>query len=405
MNKSISINKIFTDYINDYYKQYGGTVSFEQKKVITAIINCRTPILGYRIHECDTCKTKFTLYNSCRNRHCPQCQNLKKEKWLLTRKSEILPVDYHHIVFTLPEELSNIIFYNQKELLSILFKSASETLKTLSKDNKFLGADTGFIMILHTWGQKLFFHPHIHCLIPAGGLNKNKTKWINTPYKKFFMPVQVISDLFKKKFIAKFKFHHKNIHEFYFNKSFNYLNNLNEFYKFANSILNKKWVVFCSKPYNKPDNAIDYFGNYAYKIAISNYRIIKVENNHVHFFWKDYAHNNRIKPTSLNIVEFIRRFLLHVLPNGFQKIRYYGILANNIKQRTISIVRKLFHSENNPAVEFITSILSKSNNELLFYLKAINVNKCPNCENGNLLLRQISLPRSKSNFNYYIDTS
>lgn len=387
-NKSLTVNEIFRTYIHEYRKKYSGKISPTQYKVINAILNCRTSQLGTHEEECDYCGKTITLFNSCRNRHCPQCQNIKKEEWLFNRKKEILPVPYYHVIFTLPDELNPLIYSNQKELFTLFFQSASETLKVLGSDSKHLGADIGFIMVLHTWGQNLLFHPHIHCIVPGGGFNSDKTEWKSTRYKNFFMPVKVISDLFKKKFLAKLKYLYFHKEPLRFSDTISYLDNVIEFNNFIEKLKRKKWVVYCTKPFKRPGIVIDYLGRYVYKVAITPYRIIKIENNRIYFYWKDYR-DNKTKVMNLSPVEFIRRILFHVLPRKFQKVRYYGFLGNNKKADNISLCRQLF----NVVIDAFCELLSSLKNDIrqaIYFFKGIDIAVCPFCGKGRMVTKKVT---------------
>lgn len=384
----ITANEIFRTYIHDYINKYTDNISSYQHRVINAILNCRTAQLGTHIKECDSCGKTITLYNSCRNRHCPQCQNIKREEWLYNRKKELLPVPYYHIVFTLPDELNPLVYSNQKKLLTLFFQAASETLKVLGSDSKHLGASIGCVMVLHTWGQNLLYHPHIHCIVPGGGFNSDKTEWVHTRYKDFFMPVKVISDLFKKKFLAKLKyiyFHKKSLR---FNDSTSYLGYPNAFDNFVENLKRKKWVVYCAKPFKRLNIIIDYLGRYVYKVALSPHRIIKIENNRIYFYWKDYR-DKKTKVMNLSPVEFIRRMLLHVLPHKFQKIRYYGFLGNNKKAENISLCRQLL----NVVIDVFCELLSSLKGDIrqaIYFFKGIDIAVCPFCGKGKMIVKEVN---------------
>ncbi len=389
-NKPISVNEIFRKYIHDYRKKYADKMSSAQHKVINAILKCRTLKLGTHKDKCDSCGKIITLFNSCRNRHCPQCQNIKKEEWLFNRKKEILPVPYYHVIFTLPGELNPLIYSNQKKLLTLFFQVASETLKVLGSDTKHLGASIGCVMVLHTWGQNLLYHPHIHCIVPGGGFNSDKTEWVHTRYKNFFIPVKVISDLFKKKFLAKLKYFYFNKEPLRFNDTTSYLDDDSAFNNFIENLKCKKWVVYCTKPFKRPGIVIDYLGRYVYKVAISPYRIIKIENNRIYFYWKDYR-DKKTKVMNLSPVEFIRRILLHVLPYKFQKIRYYGFLGNNKKAENISLCRQLF----NVVIDAFSELLSSVKNDIrqaIYFFKGIDIAACPFCGKGRMLTKKVNHP-------------
>ena len=298
-------------------------------KALYSIKDCRTAALGGHVYECDDCGERKISYNSCRNRHCPKCQAYAKEMWIYERSKSLLPTHYFHIVFTIPEQLNSLTLFNQKEMYSILFTSVSETLLELAKDKKYLNADIGFTTILHTWGQNLMYHPHLHCIVPGGGLSIDNSKWIKSK-KKFFIPVKVLSRKFRGKYLFylnelyknnKLKFP-KSISEFQFNELFN---------KFKDSLYKKEWIVYSKAPFSSAEYVLHYLGRYTHRVAISDNRIIKVDKVKVVFKWRDYKDKNKEKIMSLKPKEFIRRFSMHILPDRFVKIRHYGILGIEIK--------------------------------------------------------------------------
>src|SRR3989304_4368970 len=330
--------------IADIFKKYGG--AFREKyrlplnciKVMNLISVCRTSALGGHLEKCDKCGYQSNAYNSCRNRHCPKCQYAAKEKWIQRRKSELLPIPYYHIVFTIPKELNYITLVNKKVMYSILFKSASETLLVLGKDPKHLGAEIGIIAALHTWGQNLMDHPHLHCIVTGGGLIRNRSKWVKAKkakHKNFFIHVNIISDLFKKKFLHYFKKARKN-RELKFVGQISELNEHKVFQGMLNELYAKKWITYCKRPFGSAEKVVEYLGRYTHRVAISNNRIKSMEDNKVVFEWKDYRDKNTTKQMELPAVEFIRRFMLHILPGNFYKIRYYGILSRRNKKTKLT---------------------------------------------------------------------
>ena len=327
----VEMQDIFTLFGEQYCEKY--KLSMAQRKAMAAITDCRTIKLGGHIDICPCCEDTNQSYNSCRNRHCPKCQTLAKEKWIDARKTDLLNVGYFHIVFTLPSELNLTIYTNQKDCYNLLFRCVAETLKELSSDKKYLGAEIGLTSILHTWGQNLIFHPHIHCIVPAGGLNKLRL-WTNSK-KKFFLPVKVISRKFRGKFLALLKQSLPSVKQ-----------------DLLNACYNKEWVVYCKPPFKTAATVVEYLGRYTHRIAISNNRILKLENNKVSFKWRDYKDNSRWKVMELDVFELIRRFLMHVLPQGFMKIRHYGFLSSGGKQVKLPICKSM------------TGILSLSNKKL-----------------------------------------
>ena len=292
-------------------------------KVMRFIEQCRTASLGAHIDKCNNkdCDYKKISYNSCRNRHCPQCQNLAKEQWLDARKCELINVNYFHVVFTMPDLLNPIIYNNQKSLYSLMFKCVSETLTQLALDKKYLGAQIGVTAILHTWGQNLMFHPHIHCIVPGGGLSASAIEFVRSR-KKFFIPVKVLSRKFRGKFLHHLKCLVKE-------DSLKIPGDI-DIERLIKELYDKDWVTFCKPPFKSPEHVINYLGRYTHKIAISNSRIVSCNNGEVTFKWRDYKNKSQQKLMSLPATEFMRRFLLHVLPDRFVKIRYYGIVGTSI---------------------------------------------------------------------------
>lgn len=389
--KRIEIADIFRKYGSAFREKY--RLPFHSIKVMNLISICRTSALGGHLEKCDKCGYETNAYNSCRNRHCPKCQFTAKEKWVEKRKSELLPIPYYHIVFTIPEELNKITLVNKKVMYSILFKSASETLLTLGKDPKHLGAEIGIIAVLHTWGQNLMDHPHLHCIVTGGGLNRDKSKWVKAKKakhwqsmplaKNFFIHVNIISDLFKKKFLYYFKKAQKN-KELKFVGKIAELNEHKVFQSMLNSLYTKKWITYCKRPFGGPEKVLEYLGRYTHRVAISNNRIKRMENNRVVFEWKDYRDNNTRKEMELPAVEFIRRFLLHILPENFYKIRYYGILSSRSKQKAIARCRELLGVAKDKEPKEAEIVQTCSDRELPNKEISVGYNQCPNCKVGTM---------------------
>jgi hypothetical protein len=292
-------------------------------KALGSIETCRTEVLGYHVDDCNECGHKKISYNSCKNRHCPKCQSFKKEEWVEARKCELINVTYFHVVFTLPSALNTIIYQNQAVLYSLFFKCVAETLKELAYDKKYLGAQIGITSVLHTWGQTLVYHPHIHCIVPGGGLSPSGIEFRRSK-KKFFIPVKVLSRKFRGKFLYYLKEEIKA-------NTIKIDSDIN-FKDLKKSLYKKEWVVYCKKPFKESAHVIEYLSKYVHRVAISNNRIIDYTDKKVTFKWRDYRDSNKEKVMTLDVNEFIRRFLLHVLPKAFTKIRYYGILGNRNKK-------------------------------------------------------------------------
>ena len=323
-----TIQDIFKTYGPEYVKNHN--LSKEQYKVYNAIINCRTIDLGYHICTCEECGEEYFGYNSCRNRHCPMCQNYKREQWIQKESSYLLDSRYFHIITTVPYELNEIFLYNKKICYNILFKATSEAILELCNDSKWLGATPGITSILHTRGQTMEFHPHIHSIVTGGGLKNNH--WVSCD-KDYLFKVQVLSSLFKGKFLYYLK------HEFS-NLKTNFID-LKSFNKFLEPLYKKQWITYIEPPKGASENVIEYVGRYSFRVAISNERIKNIEDGKITFEYKDYKDNSKIKLMTITAEEFIRRFLLHVLPDNFTKIKHYGLLSNRNKKNNIRLCRLL----------------------------------------------------------------
>ena len=323
-----TIQDIFLIYGDEYIKN--NNLSKEQWKVFNSIRNCKTKNLGYHICTFSECSEQYLGHNSCRNRHCPMCQSYAREKWINKESSYLLDSKYFHIITTVPYELNEIFMYNKEICYDILFKATSESILKLADDPKWLGAKVGITSILHTWGQTMELHPHIHSIVTGGGLKNNK--WISCN-KNYLFKVQVLGSLFKRKFLHYLKHEFSNLNtEFKDLKSFN---------KFLEPLYNKTWVTFIEPPKGKTENVIEYVGRYSFRVAISNDRIKNIENGKITFEYKDYKDNSKIKEMTITAEEFIRRFLLHVLPDRFTKIKHYGILSNKNKKNNIRLCKLL----------------------------------------------------------------
>ncbi len=388
--------------VADIFREYGPAYRATHKlplqhlKAMSAIESCRTKALGGHLEECDTCGAEVPAYNSCRNRFCPKCNWLAKEKWLLKRKKELLPVSYFHVVLTIPDLLNPLIRYNEKVIYDILFKAGSETLLTLGRDPKHLGADIGFMAILHTWGSNMIDHPHLHCVVPCGGLSDDEMEWLwpnkSKKKKKFFVHVHVISDLFKKKFLHYLDAAYQK-GELKLQGQVAHLQDPAAFNKLKSELYGKKWVTFCKQPFGGPEQVLEYLSRYTHRVAISNHRLIKVEGGRVYFKWKNYRKDGKFEETSLDVFEFIRRFLLHVLPKGYFKIRYFGILASRNRHKLWTAQEILGNSED--VQERKNEEGEKSFEEWFFELTGIEAGICPYCKKGRLI-RKVQLAPAPS---------
>ena len=315
------------------------SLTWPQLKVLNAILRCRTAALGGHRDQCTRCGYQAISYNSCRNRHCPKCQTNAREKWLTARQQEVLPVDYYHLVFSVPHALVPLIWQNKRVLFRLLFEVSAETLLEVAADPKHLGAEVGFLSILHTWGQTLQRHPHIHCVVPGGGLSPDGQRWIRSP-PRFFLPVKVLSRVFRGKFVAGLKraFRRKQLR---FYGACLPLADETAFRRFLRTLFREDWVVYAKPPFGGPEHVLQYLARYTHRVAISNHRLIDLTDTHVTFRWKDYAHHNKRRTMTLTHEVFLRRFLEHVLPRGFPRIRYFGFLANRRRGVFLPLCRTL----------------------------------------------------------------
>lgn len=320
---------------NSFWERHGSHLAWQHRKVMDAIVRCRTAALGGHRDQCLRCGHQALSYNSCRNRHCPKCQGNARSRWLAARSAELLPVAYFHVVFTLPHELSALVLQNKRPLYDLLFRTSAATLLEVARDPKHLGADIGLLSVLHTWGQNLQHHPHVHCVVPAGGLALEGSGWIATS-PRFFLPVRVLSRVFRGKFTAalkqlllqgKLQFH-GSLQEFARPERFR---------KFLRQLSTKEWVVYAKPPFGGAEHVLNYLARYTHRVAISNHRLLIFEQGRVSFRWKDYAAGSKQKVMTVSAEEFLRRFLIHVLPKGLVRIRHFGLFAN--RRRAASLLR------------------------------------------------------------------
>jgi len=312
-------------------------------KVLSAIERCRTAALGGHRDRCSRCgHTVAISYNSCRNRHCPKCQTNAREKWLAARTGELLPVPYVHVVFTLPHELAPLAFHNKKILYTLLFRASAATLLEVAANPKHLGAEIGILSVLHTWGQNLLHHPHVHCVIPAGGISLDHKHWVKPRYP-FFLPVKVLSRVFRGKFVDGLKRAYQQ-GELCLPGPLKLLSQKKTFHSFLRSLFRQDWVVYAKPPFGGPEYVLNYLARYTHRVAISNQRLVDFTDGKVTFRWKDYAHGNKHRLMTLSAEEFLRRFLLHVLPRGFVRIRFFGFLAHRRRATSLSLCRQLLET-------------------------------------------------------------
>jgi hypothetical protein len=342
----LEVADIFRDHGAAWRDARGGHLSLGQLKVMSAIERCRSAALGGHMLCCESCAQVQIAYNSCRNRHCPKCQGSAARRWLENRQADLLPVDYYHVVFTLPAPISDIAYQNKAVIYNLLFKTAAETLLTIAADPKRLGARLGITAVLHTWGSALTHHPHLHCIVPGGGLSLDGQRWVACK-SGFFLPVRVLSRLFRRLFLEKLSAaHHAGLLQF-FGQHQN-LDDAGDFANYLSPLRTIDWVVYAKRPFAGPEAVLAYLSRYTHRVAIANSRLITCDEQGVTFKWKDYRakQRDRHKTMTLTTDEFIRRFLLHVLPSGFHRIRHYGLFANHCRVRQVQRLRELLGDDN-----------------------------------------------------------
>jgi Zn finger protein HypA/HybF involved in hydrogenase expression len=348
---TLEVADIFRAQGDQWRQDHAGHISLAQLKVMSAIEQCRSAALGGHILRCTACDHIEVSYNSCRNRHCPKCQASSALRWLEARQVDLLPVEYFHVVFTLPEPVSAIAYYNKREIYTILFKVAAQTLLTIGADPKHLGAKLGLTLVLHTWGSSLTHHPHVHGIVPGGGLSVDGEHWISCR-PGFFLPVRVLSSLFRRLFLEQLlKAHQSGVLQFY--GDYQHLTDPKAFANWLKPLQQVDWVVYAKKPFAGPEQVLAYLARYTHRVAIANSRLLTFDGQQVTFKWKDYRAKakDRYKTMTLDVNEFIRRFLLHVLPSGFHRIRHYGMLAKASRKDNLATARQLLADQSDDTVE------------------------------------------------------
>jgi hypothetical protein len=368
---------IFRAYGARYRENHG--LPFDQFRQMHAIESCRTAALGGHRERCSHCPEERISYNSCCNRHCPKCQNLTRTKWVDSRKGELLPIDYHHIVFTIPEQLNDLVLRNKPLLYKILFASSAAALQTIAADPRHLGAHIGFFSVLHSWGQNLLFHPHIHCVVTGGGISLDGTRWVSSK-PGFFLPVRVLSRLFRRLFLQALEDAFRE-HLLGFPGKIDALREPAAFFALTSSLRRIDWVVYSKPPFGGPHRVLEYLGRYTHRVAIDNRRILNVRDGKVTFQFKQYrsANAHKSRTMTLDADEFIRRFLLHSLPPGLPRIRHYGLLAGRTKRSNLMRCRELLRIPTEsflPSIALIQTALS---------LSLENFRRCPTCLIGNMV--------------------
>ena len=361
------LSEIVHLYGSDFLKQHPQTK--QAIKTLDAIARCRTASLGGHKCKCKSCGYEKYFYNSCRNRHCPKCQAVNRERWIVQREAELLPVAYFHVVFTLPHELEEITKQHPKEVYNALFFAGWNTIRILSKDKKYLGAKTGMVAVLHTWGQKLWLNPHLCCIVPGGGITKNG-KWKNTKYKdKYLFPQKAMSKIYRAKFVAKLRASGVVISQ-----------------NVGKAIFSKDWVVYAKRPFATPETVVEYLGRYTHKIAISNHRLISISNDKIHFYYKDYRKEAKKYIAKLSATEFLRRYCLHILPKGFVRMRHYGILASKNKAKELNMAKKDLGQL--PWEKLETDWKAVAQERL-----KVDITRCPKCKAGLMEIIEVIMPK------------
>jgi hypothetical protein len=359
----------------DLIASRGGEISSVEARVLRAIARCRTAALGGHVEKCDRCSHVRISYNSCRNRHCPKCQGAARERWLQDRAEDLLPVEYFHVVFTLPHEIAALAIQNKRVIYELLFRVSAETLQEIAADPKHLGAEVGFLSVLHTWGQSLEHHPHVHMIVPGGGFSKDRTAWVSAR-QGFFVPVRVLARLFRGKFLAEIlcAFEQKRLG---FYGKLAHLVDPASFRAYLEPLYDEEWFVYSKPPFGGPEHVLRYLSRYTHRVAISNSRLVGFRDRKVSFLWKDYAHECKKRVMTLNAVEFLRRFLTHVLPKGFVRIRHYGFLANCRRRAAVDLSRKLLGCENGDQESRAGSAPVEPHDK---------VTPCPACKKGRMVI-------------------
>ena len=377
--EGLEVADVFRRFGPTFRDRHGASLSTARWKAMRAIENCRTALLGGHVERCGDCGHQRVAYNSCRNRNCPKCQGLARARWLEERQAELLDVPYFHVVFTVPAEIEVIAFQNQTVVYDILFRAASETLRTIAADPKHLGAEIGFLAVLHTWGQNLMHHPHVHCLVPGGGIAPDGKSWIACR-PGFFLPVKVLSRMFRGLFLHYLEkaFAAGDLHFF---SAYRPLHEPAAFRRYLTPVHRTEWVVYAKRPFAGPAQVLDYVGRYTHRVAISNNRLLSMDDGKARFRWKDYRDGNRQKTMTLDGGEFIRRFLIHVLPDGFHRIRYFGFLGNCQRSRKLALCRELLGmvppAPADPPADF---------RDRFDALTGRSLRECPHCRTGVMVV-------------------
>jgi len=381
---------VFREFEPTFLDRYGEKLLSQQRRAFLDIVSCRTAALGSHLRRCDACGHEEISYNSCCNRHCPKCEGTKRREWLEREAAHLIDAEYFHVVFTLPENLGPLALCNQRLVYGMLFEAAADAIATIARDPKYLGATPGFTAVLHTWGQTLEYHPHIHCVVPGGGMSVDGTRWL--PCKPgFFLPVRVLSRRFRETFIRLLERERRAETLEYSNAA----RSMTERWTDSIDALRKhEWVVYAKPPFGGPKQVLKYLANYTHRVAIANSRLVAIEGDRVRFRWRDYR-NSRKRTMSLAGPEFIRRFLMHVLPKRFVRIRHYGFLANCVREAKVERIRKLIERPMMPDV-IAAEAGGKNENVIVKIDDTDRDPQCPRCKQGRLRTIDLFLPASRS---------
>jgi hypothetical protein len=373
---------VFRTHEKEFLARWRSVLSGPQLRALQAIRDCRTAALGGHLQKCDRCGHRVILYNSCRNRHCPKCQATARARWLEQREAELLPVPYFHVVFTLPKQIGYLALQNARTIYNLLFRAAAQTLLETAADPRLLGASIGFLAVLHTWGQNLHLHPHLHCVVPGGGISPDGSRWIGCRKDSFFLPYLLLSQRFRQKFL-------RQLQQAFRQGALRFTGDQESlacpaaFEALCEKAAKIQWVVHIKPPFGGPHRVLKYLARYTHRVAISNHRLRALENHRVSFQWKDYAHHGQRKIMTLDAVEFTRRFLLHVLPSGLVRIRHFGFLANRFRAPNLQLCRDLLAVRNTPA-----PAVSRNPADT----KVQDRSSCPICKIGQLITIEVIHP-------------
>ena len=377
MRPTLEVADIVRAHGDEYRRAHAETLSVGQKRVLRAIERCRTAALGGHLEQCDQCGHERNAYNSCADRHCPKCQSLARAKWLERRQAELLECEYFHVVFTLPAELATLALQNRRQMYALLFRATADTLQSIAADPQHLGAQIGFFCILHSWGQTLNFHPHLHCVVPGGGISLDGSRWVACR-PGFFLPVKVLSRRFRKLYLRYLEQTYA-AGKLQFFGELQGLSDPKSFARYLTPLHDSEWVVYAKAPFGGPDRVLDYLGRYTHRVAISNNRLEALNDGQVRFAYKDYKHEQRHKVMTVSADEFLRRFLLHVLPDSFQRIRHYGLLSNRHRAENLIRCRELL------AMPAPIPAPEPNYRERWQQLTGHDPLQCPQCRNGKMV--------------------